>query len=58
MGEQIHPDEASLDDLIDWLRSQRTLHPTASLSSLLAGRSIDTQRLVDLACIDLMERRR
>lgn len=58
MGEAIHPDDASLDALIEWLRCQRADQPTASLSSLLAGRRIDARQLVDIACIDLMERRR
>ncbi len=53
-----HSDHASLDSLIDWLRTQRTCSPTASFSSLLAGRDFDPQHLIDLACIDLIERRR
>ena len=58
MEEPIHPEDASLDSLINWLRSERKRHPDVALSRLLEGRSLDTRRLVDLACIDLIERRR
>ncbi len=58
MGGLVDPQHASIDGLIDWLRQQRRRDPVASLSSLLAGKKFDERRIVDIACIDLMERRR
>jgi len=56
-------DQASLDGLIDWVRKERRQTPNVSLAELLRKRKIPTsqwgeQRLVDLACVDLMHRRR
>jgi hypothetical protein len=48
----------SIDSLIQWLRSRRTAAPDAPLSELLSDRTLAPSRLVDLACIDLIERRR
>ena len=58
MGGMVDPQHASIDSLIDWLREQRRRDPRAPLSSLLADKKFDEQRIVDIACIDLMERRR
>ena len=58
MGRMIDPQHASIDSLIDWLREQRRRDPCSPLSSLLADKQCDEQRIVDIACIDLMERRR
>lgn len=48
----------SIDRLIQWLKSRRAADPGAPLSELLSGRTVDPSRLADLACIDLIERRR
>ena len=58
MGGMVDPPHSSIDSLIDWLRKQRRQDPDSPLSSLLADQKIDEQRIVDIACIDLMERRR
>ncbi len=63
MGGTVDPQHASIDSLIDWLRKQRRRDPDSPLSSLLADQKFaeqkfDEQRIVDIACIDLMERRR
>lgn len=55
--------QASLDGLIDWVRKERRQTPNVSLAELLRERKIapsrwSEQRLVDLACVDLMHRRR
>ncbi len=52
---------ASIDRLIDWIRRKRRQNPGRPLSELLKREGIatepcDEQRLVDLACIDLIER--
>ena len=52
------PGDASIDGLIDWLRENRQRDPASPLSVLLSDYRVDPQRLVDLACIDLMQRRR
>jgi hypothetical protein len=58
MGGMADPQHASIDSLIGWLREQRRRDPCSPLSSLLAGKKFDQRRIVDIACIDLMERRR
>lgn len=58
MSELIDPRNASIDGLIDWLRERRVRQPTSSLAEILSGREFAADRLVDLACIDLMQRRR
>ena len=58
MGEFFDPREASIDSLIDWLARKRRRDPAAPLAELLEDHAIDQQRLVDIACIDLMQRRR
>lgn len=58
MGEAVDPRNASIDGLIDWLRQKRRHDPVSPLADLIAGFSFDQQRLVDIACIDLMQRRR
>lgn len=58
MGGPVDPQHASIDSLIDWLRKQRRRDPNSPLSILLADQKFDEQRIVDIACIDLMERRR
>lgn len=57
-SERIDPATASIDGLIEWLRCQRAGNPQTPLSRLLANRQIPNERLVDLACIDLIQRRR
>ena len=57
------PTSESIDGLIDWIRNARDRDAEASLFQLLRERLIDlrslgTQRLVDLACIDLIHRKR
>lgn len=52
------PSRISIDDLIQWVRSQRQHNRTAKLSDLLSGHKVHNDRLVDVACIDLMHRRR
>lgn len=58
MGGSVDPQLASIDSLIGWLRKERRRDPCAPLSSLLADKKCDEQLIVDIACIDLMERRR
>ena len=58
MGELVDPQQASMDGLIDWLRQHRRRDPVSPLSKLLKDKAFDEQRIVDIACIDLMERRR
>ncbi len=58
MGGMVDPPHSSIDSLIDWLREQRRRDPCSPLSSLLADKKFDERRIVDIACIDLMERRR
>lgn len=58
MGGLVDPQHASIDRLIGWLREQRRLDPRSPLSQLLGDQQWDEQRIVDIACIDLMERRR
>ncbi len=52
------PIRESIDGLIEWVRERRKDAPDARLTDLLAGHRLPTERLVDLACIDLMQRRR
>jgi len=61
MATDLH--QASLNGMIDWVRNERKQAPNAPLAVLLQGKQIltdqwDEQRLVDLACVDLMHRRR
>ncbi len=54
---------ASIDRMIDWIRQVRRQHLDVRLSVLLQLEKIaidfnDEQRLVDLVCVDLIERRR
>ena len=58
MGELVDPRNASIDGLIDWLRAKRRCDPVSRLSDLIEGHEFDEQRLVDIACIDLMLRQR
>jgi hypothetical protein len=58
MGEVVDPRNASIDGLIDWLRQKRRLDPASPLADLIGGCKFDQQRLVDIACIDLMQRHR
>jgi len=58
MGEVVDPRSASIDGLIDWLREKRRQDPVSRLSDLLAGLKFDERRIVDIACIDLMQRQR
>ncbi len=58
MGDVIDPSRVSIDGLIDWLREKRVRQPGAKLAELLASHQFDQSRLVDLACIDLIQRRR
>lgn len=58
MSEVIDPRDASIDGLIDWLSRKRRLDATSPLAYLIGDRNFDQQRLVDIACIDLMQRRR
>jgi hypothetical protein len=58
MSSPINPANASIDELIDWLGDVRRRDQSSTLSQLLAGSAIPQTRLVDIACIDLMQRRR
>ena len=58
MGEWIGSQNTSVEALIEWLRAKRGNHPTTPLSELLPPHASKDERLVDLACIDLIERRR
>ena len=55
MGGMIDPQHASIDSLIDWLREQRRRDPCSPLSSLLAEKQFDEQRIVDIAATDVLE---
>jgi hypothetical protein len=57
-GDAKEPNGHCIDDLIVWLRLRRSDDPDAPFAELLSGQSLDPGRLVDLACIDLIERRR
>ncbi len=48
----------SIDSVIQWLRGQRRLRPFAPLSELIDLAKISAEQLTDLACIDLIERKR
>ena len=50
--------DASLDSLVDWLRDQRLEKPRAPLRDLLGGHGLELARLIDLACVDLIEQHR
>ena len=54
----IDPANASIDGVIQWLRNQRQSNPLASLSELINVSTISQSRLTDMACIDLIERKR
>jgi hypothetical protein len=58
MGDLVDPRDASIDGLIDWLSEKRRRDPVSRLSDLIAGHELDEHRLVDIACIDLMQRQR
>ncbi len=58
MKESIDANNAPIDDLIQWVRTLRKLDPLAPLSRLLQNHSIQPSRMVEIACIDLVERRR
>ncbi|MEM8668309.1 MAG: serine/threonine-protein kinase [Planctomycetota bacterium] len=49
---------ASIDQLTNWLRSRRLKYPDAPLRKLLRGTKVTREQLIDLACVDLMHRRR
>lgn len=48
----------SVDRLIQWLKTQRVKKPDASLKELIGKATVTPQQLIDLACVDLMQRRR
>lgn len=48
----------SIDGLIAWLNEKRQQQPNVPLSQLLGEHEIQPGRLVEMACIDLMHRRR
>lgn len=52
------PPTDSIDSMIQWLRAERRQQPAAPLSSLLNVASLSLDKLTDIACIDLIERRR
>jgi len=54
----IDPANASIDGVIQWLRNQRQLNPHVPLSELVSVSTISQSRLTDMACIDLIERKR
>jgi hypothetical protein len=58
MSEPADFPDASIDELMHWLATRRQQQPSAPLSMLLGQYAINSQRLVDLVCIDLMHRRR
>ena len=49
---------ASIDQWIDWLALQRQQHPQRELASILDPENIESSRLLDLACVDLIEQSR
>jgi len=58
MTASFNPATTSIDGLITWLREQRSNRPTTPLSELIDLTRLPIDRLTDLACIDLIERRR
>ncbi len=50
--------DTSLETLIDWLRQQRLEKPRVPLCDLLGAHRVELTRLIDLACVDLIEQRR
>ncbi len=48
----------SINQMMRWLKRQRAQKGDASLADLICGLSVPTEQLIDLACIDLMQRRR
>ncbi len=58
MGDNVDAGRASIDSLIEWLRERRVGAPDARLKDLLSSHPFQSDRLVDLVCIDLMQRRR
>lgn len=56
MKHAIDPASASVDELIKWLGELRQSDSTSALSHLLKDHQLDPDRLVDIACIDLMQR--
>lgn len=58
MSESIDLRSADLDGLIRWLDTQRRRDSKTPLSQLVAAQGLDPTRLTDLACVDLMQRRR
>ncbi|MDG2221541.1 MAG: serine/threonine-protein kinase [Rubripirellula sp.] len=58
MTDHANAQTPSLDRLIEWLKTQRAKKPNASLRELLGRATVTPQQLIDLACVDLMQRRR
>ena len=58
MSESADLRSADLDGLIRWLDKQRRQDTTTPLGQLVAEQGLDPARLIDLACVDLMQRRR
>ena len=58
MSECSNNSNIDIDDLINWLNQQRREKPAAALVDLIAGRKMDRNAVLDLACIDLMHQHR
>lgn len=58
MSESVDLRSADLDELIRWLDTHRRRDPETPLSQLVRSHRLDSARLIDLACVDLMQRRR
>lgn len=58
MTSTYNPVHASIDSIIHWLRGQRCSRPDTPLPQLLDISSLPLERLTDVACIDLIERKR
>ena len=58
MSECSNQSNIDIDDLINWLNQQRREKPAAALVDLIAGRKMDRNAVLDLACIDLMHQHR
>ena len=48
----------SIDSMIHWLREQRQCNRDVPLGELIELASLSDERLIDIACIDLIERKR
>lgn len=57
-NDTIHTEYESVDELIVWLRRQRSVAPTDSLRTLLKNHVVREDHMIDLACVDLIHRRR